>query len=205
VRESVIHSYQALIIGVLIAAYWSRVLHLVRKAQRQTGRAANFLPPEMLGRVLRIIWYPAIAAWITTPFVVAFSSHPPPAFRVRWSNPLITWPAVLIAVLAFIATLICWKRMGKSWRMGIDPDEKTQLVVAGPYAYVRHPIYALQCVLLLASYVAVPCDVLAIVGMIGIVLLQWEARREEHYLVQLHGDIYQRYLAQVGRFVPKLF
>ena len=31
--------------------------------------------------------------------------------------------------------------MGRSWRMGIDPAEKTSLVTRGPYRWMRHPIY----------------------------------------------------------------
>lgn len=146
-----------------------------------------------------------VVAWVVVPFAVAFVAHRPAGFRPIWSDPLITFPAVGVAVAGFIATLICWKRMGKSWRMGINPNERTQLIFSGPYGYVRHPIYALQCVLLVASYVAVPTDLMAIVAIIGICLLQWEARREEKYLVQLHGESYQTYLNAVGRFLPKLF
>src|SRR6476620_10287488 len=100
-------------------------------------------------------------------------------------------------------TLVCWKRMGRSWRMGIDPNEKTQLVVAGPYAYVRHPIYALQSLLLLASFVAVPNALMLVVMLLGMILLQWEARREENYLLRVHGAQYEDYLRRVGRFIPK--
>jgi protein-S-isoprenylcysteine O-methyltransferase Ste14 len=46
--------------------------------------------------------------------------------------------------------------MGKSWRMGINPNEKTQLIVSGPYAYIRHPIYAIQSLMLLASMILLP-------------------------------------------------
>ena len=93
--------------------------------------------------------------------------------------------------------------MGKSWRMGIDPHEKTRLIVSGPYAYVRHPIYALSSVLMVASFVAVPTIPMLIVAIVHCGLLQWEARREERYLLSVHGQAYQDYLAHVGRFIPK--
>jgi protein-S-isoprenylcysteine O-methyltransferase Ste14 len=93
--------------------------------------------------------------------------------------------------------------MGKSWRMGIDPNEKTQLVFSGPYAYVRHPIYALSSWMMVGSVLAVPTVAMCVLAIIHISFLQWEARREEKYLVQLHGPGYVEYLAHVGRFVPK--
>ena len=58
--------------------------------------------------------------------------------------PRLSWPAALVALAAYLATLVCWKKMGKSWRMGIDPNETTQLIITGPYRHVRHPIYAVD-------------------------------------------------------------
>jgi protein-S-isoprenylcysteine O-methyltransferase Ste14 len=95
--------------------------------------------------------------------------------------------------------------MGKSWRMGIDPGERTQLVFTGAYAYVRHPIYALSSLLMLASVAAVPAPLMIVVAVIHLCFLQWEARREERYLEQLHGADYASYLQHVGRFFPKAF
>jgi protein-S-isoprenylcysteine O-methyltransferase Ste14 len=86
--------------------------------------------------------------------------------------------------------------------MGIDPAERTSLVVAGPFAYVRHPIYALSQLMMLASVVAVPSYVMIAVGVMHIVLLQWEVRREEAHMLQVHGAAYTDYCARVGRFIP---
>lgn len=108
-----------------------------------------------------------------------------------------------MAVLAFGATWVCWKKMGKSWRMGINPDEKTQLIVSGPYAYVRHPIYGLSSLLMLASLAVVPSPLMMIVAAIHLVLLQWEARREEQYLRLQHGRVYEEYCRSTGRFCPR--
>jgi protein-S-isoprenylcysteine O-methyltransferase Ste14 len=193
----------ALSIGLIVGFYWARVIKLVFKTRRETGRAANFVPPELLGRVLRVIWYPTVTAWIVVPLIIAFARKLPDIFVPLYSNLVITWFAVAIAFAALWGTLICWRKMGKSWRMGIDPGERTQLVFTGAYAYVRHPIYALSSLLMLASVAAVPAPLMIVVGVIHLGFLQWEARREERYLVQLHGADYSTYLSNVGRFVPK--
>ena len=39
----------AVSMGLIIGAYWARVARMARKARRNTGRAANFLPPEPIG------------------------------------------------------------------------------------------------------------------------------------------------------------
>ena len=197
--------WPALIIGIVTTAYWGRVLRLVYKMRRQTGRAANFRPAERLGQWLRVIWYPAVVVWVVYPYF-AFARRSLPAF----ANPLcksepLAWLAAAVAVAAFIATLICWKKMGKSWRMGIDPGEKTQLIVSGPYAYVRHPIYALSSALMLATLVIIPSPLMLAAGLAHLLLLQWEARREEKYLAVHHGQAYLDYCRKVGRFLPRSF
>ena len=41
------------------------------------------------------------------------------------------------------------------------------------------------------------------VGALHILLMQWEVRREDAYLVATHGELYARYKDSVGRFVPR--
>jgi protein-S-isoprenylcysteine O-methyltransferase Ste14 len=201
-----VHNLPALIIGCIMAFYWARVLRLAWKEKRRTGQAANLLPPEPLGRALRLIWFPTIGLWIALPLLQAFDVHAlrRVAFvRPLYSNPAVAWAALAIAVAAFIATLICWKKMGKSWRMGINPEDKTQLVISGPYAYLRHPIYALSSLLMLCTMVILPSPAMLAVGFVHLFLLQWEARREERYLTALHGPTYADYASRTGRFVPR--
>src|SRR5439155_892973 len=42
------------------------------------------------------------------------------------------------AALVFLAQV----QMGASWRIGLDPEERTDLVTAGLFGVVRNPIYA---------------------------------------------------------------
>ena len=170
--------WPALCAGVIVGAYWARVLRLVYKLRRSTGRAANFVPPEPLGRLLRIVWYPTVACWVAIPFYVAFlESKAPAPLRRLYDEPWVQWLGVGVALAALGATLVCWKRMGTSWRMGIDPGERTRLVFTGPYAYVRHPIYALSSLLMLATVAAVPTGAMLVVAAVHLRFRQWEARR----------------------------
>lgn len=204
----VVRSLPALLMGLMMFAYWARVMRLVYKIRKQTGRSANLAPTkEPLGMFLRVFWYPAVLVWIAHPIHYALSRPTPPGpfwpFWPLFYHPVVAWTAVSVAAAAFAATLVCWKRMGKSWRMGITPGEKTQLIVTGPYAYVRHPIYALSSLLMLCTLAILPSPVMLAAGVIHLALLQWEAHREERYLLGVHGDVYGTYRASVGRFIPR--
>jgi protein-S-isoprenylcysteine O-methyltransferase Ste14 len=195
--------WPALLTGLIAGAYWGRVIKLVLKTRRLTGKAGNFWPAEPIGRALRLIWYPLVVVWITVPLVRGLFSPSAALLQPVYAIPVLQYASVLIVLVAFGLTLVCWKRMGKSWRMGIDPGEKTQLVLSGPYAYVRHPIYALQALIIAASAVAVPVPLMIAAAFLLIGLLVWEARREEQYLLRVHGEAYARYLGMVGGFIPR--
>ena len=196
--------FPPLIFGLLLTIYWARVVRLVYKVRRTTGKSANFRPPERLGRVLRLLWIPIVIVWIAQGYL---AGRVPPdrlpwLLRPLFQSAAVAWGAVVVGVLALAATMVCWKKMGKDWRMGINPDEKTHLIVSGPYAYVRHPIYALSSILMLATVLAVPSPIMLTVGLVHLALLQWEARREEQYLIVHHGEAYSDYRRRVGGFVP---
>ena len=195
--------WAALGIGLIVAFYWVRVLILIGTTWRLTGRPANILPPEPVGRAVRIAEIPVVAAWIVLPLLTALSIRLPAPMQPLFGNSIVKMAALVTSSAAMGATLLCWREMGPSWRIGIDPGEKTRLIVTGPYAFVRHPIYALSSLLMLATMMTVPSPLMLAVGIAHLILLQWEARREEQYLRRVHGDEYADYGRRVGRFIPR--
>jgi protein-S-isoprenylcysteine O-methyltransferase Ste14 len=196
-------NWPALCVGLIVAAYWWRVLRMAYKMRQKTGRAANFVPAEPVGKILRLIWQPIVWIWIAVPIIVGLGVKSPRWLAPMYDFPILRWAAVFFAAVAFALTRICWKKMGKSWRMGIDPNERTTLVITGPFAYVRNPIYALSNVLMVATAVAVPTQLMIAAAFVHLLLLQWEVRREERHLSEIHGAEYDRYRAAVGRFFPR--
>lgn len=196
-------SWAALLIGLMMLAYWFRVMQMVRRTRRTVGHHAHLVPPELLGRVIRVVWIPVVVLWIVHPLVNAVVAPPAAALRELFVHPVLHATAVAVAAAAFALTWVCWRNMGKSWRMGIDPNEKTELVFTGPFAYVRHPIYGLSQILMLTTVAAVPSPLMIALGVLHVLLMQWEVRREERYLVALHGPAYSAYQANVGRFFPR--
>jgi len=57
---------------------------------------------------------------------------------------------------------------------------------------------------MVATLGALPSPLMLIVAVLHLALIQWEVRREERYLVLLHGAAYADYMRRVGRFVPRI-
>ncbi len=108
-----------------------------------------------------------------------------------------------LALLGIATTFYAQVAMGRSWRIGVDPRERTELVTSGPFALVRNPIFAAMLPTGLGLTLLVPSWV-AIAGLAGLALaLELQVRViEEPHLLRAHGDAYAEYASRVGRFLP---
>ena len=102
-------------------------------------------------------------------------------------------------------TLAAQLGMGTSWRIGVDPSERTDLVTGGLFAVVRNPIYSGMLPASIGIALMVP-NVLALAAVAALIVgLEIQTRAvEEPYLLATHGESYRAYASRVGRFVPGL-
>lgn len=114
-----------------------------------------------------------------------------------------TWLGAVPAAAGIAATLHAQLAMGTSWRIGVDPAERTALVTQGPFALVRNPIFSAMIPTALGLTLLAP-NAVAVVAFVALVLaLELQVRVvEEPYLLAAQGEPYARYAARVGRFVP---
>ena len=110
---------------------------------------------------------------------------------------------IVLGVTGIGLTFAAQLAMGDSWRVGVDPEERTELVTDGPFRLVRNPIYSAMLPTVFGLVLMVP-SALAIAAFVTLlVALELQVRLvEEPYLLRTHGDEYTYYAERVGRFVP---
>lgn len=110
---------------------------------------------------------------------------------------------VAVTVAGILLTLYAQIAMGESWRIGVDPGERTELVTDGPFAWVRNPIFSAMIPTALGLAMLVPSPVAIAAALALAVALELQVRVvEEPYLLRAQGDLYADYAARTGRFVP---
>lgn len=190
-----------------VCTYWTIVGAMSLRVRRRTRKLAGVVPEQRLERAMWLVWVPLVALWMALPAFALGSGRPGfalPEFARVPPYLVVRGIAAAVAVLALLATIECWKRMGKSWRMAVTPGERTELVTTGLYRVVRHPIYALSILLMVATAVVLPTVPMLVVAVVHVALMNVKARNEETHLLAMHGDAYAGYLARTGRFVPRL-
>jgi protein-S-isoprenylcysteine O-methyltransferase Ste14 len=93
--------------------------------------------------------------------------------------------------------------MGRSWRVGVDESERTELVQGGPFDFVRNPIFTGLLVMSVGFTLMVPSVVSFASTALLLISLELQTRLvEEPYLTRVHGEAYSGWARRVGRFVP---
>jgi protein-S-isoprenylcysteine O-methyltransferase Ste14 len=121
---------------------------------------------------------------------------------LSWPWPLRAGGAVLL-LWGAVEALRALRQLGTSLTPLPEPLPEGALVISGPYARCRHPLYraillgALGMALLLGSLLHL-LVALALAGLLG-----GKARREERSLVRLH-PAYAAYQRQTAAILPRL-
>ena len=120
-----------------------------------------------------------------------------------WLASVGTPVGVVLMGAGFAVTLAAQRAMGASWRVGVEPGERTELSREGLFGAVRNPVFSGIAVFFIGFSLVVP-SVLSLAGiLLGWVGIELQVRRvEEPHLRRVHGQAYAEYARTVGRFLP---
>ncbi len=189
-----------------VAIYWCIVGAMVVRRRRRTRKLSGVVPEQGVEKAMGIGFVGVVVLWIALPALALHRTAGPlalPAFAGADAYHALRGLAALVAVAALAGSILAWRQMGRHWTMAVTRDETATLFTSGMFGRVRHPIYALSILLMLASLVIVPNLPMAAVAAVHVALMNAKARNEERFLLTAHGDAYARYCRETGRFVPR--
>ena len=133
-------------------------------------------------------------------FLLVYQGLPPPMNRVL--TPRTDWAQVtgaVVCVFGLFVTIWARKTLAGNWSSDVTFKQDHELVKAGPYRFVRHPIYTGLLVMCLGS--AIETGRLRCIVVVGIGF--WiKLKQEESLLLQHFPDKYPAYQKQVKALVP---
>ncbi|MGY5861906.1 MAG: isoprenylcysteine carboxylmethyltransferase family protein [Candidatus Thorarchaeota archaeon] len=127
---------------------------------------------------------------------------------ISWSYFLLPLEIRVLGVFLGIVSILCvlWvhRTLASSFSATLEVYEDHQLVTAGPYARVRHPLYSAHT-LFNAGMILVSVNwIFFLFLVIGMPFTYWRLLEEEKMLIEQFGDEYRKYIRQTGRLFPKL-
>jgi protein-S-isoprenylcysteine O-methyltransferase Ste14 len=121
--------------------------------------------------------------------------------------PLAIWPAALGAALTFAGLLFCvWARfvLAGNWSDFVQVKQDHELIVEGPYRWVRHPIYTGLILMFLGTALGVGESRGVLAVAIAAIAFWHKLRLEEIVMRGEFGDSYVRYAERVPALIPYL-
>jgi protein-S-isoprenylcysteine O-methyltransferase Ste14 len=98
------------------------------------------------------------------------------------------------------------KDLGRQWSASLEIRESHQIVRAGVYRRIRHPMYASFWLWALAQAFLLPNAVAALSGLVAIAILFFtRIDYEERMLTEAFGDDYVAYMRETKRIIPGLY
>lgn len=194
-----------LIVLLTVWIYWTIVGIKVIRRRHATRKLSGVVPEQRIEVLMAMIWIPLVAAWMTLPWCALTHDAGAlslPAFARTGAFTALRWIAAAAGIAALYGSIRAWRQMGGHWTIAVTRDETSTLFTGGMFGRVRHPIYALSIVLMIATLVVVPTWPMLVVAIAHLALMVIKARNEEQFLLAAHGEAYAQYCRITGRFVP---
>jgi len=131
---------------------------------------------------------------------------PLPLLNERFA-PLAIWPAALGAALTFAgAGFSIWARftIAANWSSDVQLKRDHELIVEGPYRWVRHPIYTGVLLMFAGTALAVGEWRGALAVVVAAAAFWRKLRLEEAVMRRQFGEAYARYAARAAALIPFL-
>jgi protein-S-isoprenylcysteine O-methyltransferase Ste14 len=177
------------LVDLLVAAAWILLVgDLLRSAARVHVSAGRRLVGVLLLGIM------LVAGWVLEDTTGG---------RLAW-HPVVAALGVVVVWLGL--TLHAWARwtLARGWSPIVSPPAEAPLVETGPYAHLRHPLYAAILLAGAGTVVAHPsrATLSAMVGFgVGIMV---KRRAEDRALERRFGERWRAYAARVPALVPRL-
>lgn len=122
------------------------------------------------------------------------------------SLPLwVRWVAALVALACIPLSVWVFRSIGKNISETVLTKKDHQLVTAGPYRYIRHPLYTFALLAFFALGVMASNWLLPVLALIGALVFRFVViPKEEANLIEAFGPAYEAYRQTTGAMLPRL-
>jgi len=127
--------------------------------------------------------------------VGAFKGH------VATNNPWLQGIGLAVFVLGLALAIWARVNLGRNWGMPMSQKADPELVTAGPYSSIRHPIYSGIILAMIGTTIAVSLYWLVAVVVIGAYFL-YSAIVEERSMARLFPGSYPEYKRSTKMLIP---
>jgi len=176
-------------VWMLVGIYWAVEAVRAKPTVKRQSTLSSAMHIVVLGLAGLLVWDPAAA--------IGFLGH-----RFISAAVWIQWQGLAVTIGGCAFTLWARACLGSNWSSIAAVKQDHQLIVRGPYAMVRHPIYSGLLLALAGTAIAVG-EIRALIGLgLAFMAFMMKAAAEEQFMREEFSDEYARYSQRVRRLIP---
>jgi len=116
-------------------------------------------------------------------------------------NVCFVWFGWMLLIISLVLVWVAQSHMRNSWRIGIDQENKSELVTGGFFAISRNPIFLGIMLANAGLFLILPNAFTLLIITLSIISINTQIRLEEVHLLKEHGEEYKTYLERVNRWL----
>jgi protein-S-isoprenylcysteine O-methyltransferase Ste14 len=146
--------------------------------------------------MIALVHFGAILAYLTNPSLLRWS-----AFE---AGEVVRWIGILLSCFGMAGEIWAAFSLGASYSPALRIADEQVVVTAGPYRWIRHPLYAFWLPVMLGWGLAACNWFIVVSGSVLIfVLVVIRVPQEETMMLKGFGESYREYMTRTGRFLPR--
>ena len=186
----IIYFIELLIATIIRKFYERKFIQLEVKAQKKSTIELIFLGMNGIGMIVPIVY--VFSSWLD------FANYDLPDW-LGW---------VGVALFAFAIWLLGRSHydLGKNWTPTVAIRHDHELITAGVFKYIRHPMYsahliwAIAQIFILHNWIAGYSFIIVQVPFYFV-----RIKHEEAFMMEQFGEAYKDYMKRTDRLIPKIF
>ena len=195
-NSEIIFRISIAVIGLLLATVRMYYTAKAIRSGQPFWRPAGDIRQLVFGTLGMLIIIPVVI-YIFAPDWLAWAALALPA-SLRWTG-------VALGLISLVLLVWVHHTLGQNFSLPGVIKERQELVMRGPYRWVRHPMYSVLFLISLA-YFLISANWLIGLGWLGWITgtVASLVRTEEAALMATFGDAYRAYMQRTGRFLPRI-
>ncbi len=172
------------------------------KAMLVSGEAKKFkeskkkMATVIILFVVAQIWVIGSFIYIIKPASMNWTLMPVPL----WAR----WLGMIIAVAGMMLEFATQIYLGRNYSTTLHIGEDQTLITAGPYQYMRHPMYTALFTVGIGLGILSSSWYFLFPFLALLVVVAFRTQKEEYAMIEKFGDRYIKYSQKTGRFLPRI-
>jgi protein-S-isoprenylcysteine O-methyltransferase Ste14 len=172
------------------------------KAMLVSGEAKKFKESKKKMATMIILFIVA-QIWVIGSFI--YIVKPESMNWARMSVPQwVRWLGMIIAVSGIVLEFSTQIYLGRNYSTTLHIGEEQTLITAGPYRYMRHPMYTALITVGIGLGLLSSSWYFLLPFLATMVVVAFRIRKEEDAMIEKFGDRYIKYSQETGRFSPRI-